>query len=208
VRVSAPPGGYSFFNRPAPSDPWTLRIGRWQLRQGAAKRAGLIPPFPSLPPVAAEPAGLAQGAAPDPSLAARYDEFMNGRRREIAGQVLAWVQGEARSRFVEDGPLDHWPTLPEVLATNGDDCDGLELLAYHALRQLGFPDDRVYRAILHRPRFDQHHMVTLWFEDPGDPWVLDPTATITSRLRRLSELGEWVPLKVFSETREYTVTAR
>ena len=206
-------GGYSFFDRPEPSDPWTLRIGRWQLRQRAAQRAGLIPPFPSQPPaslpaVATEPARPAQGAAGGASLAASYEEFVNGRRREIAGQVLRWVQAEAKTRFVEDGPIDHWPTLPEVLTANGDDCDGLELLAYHALRQLGFPDDRVYRAILRRSRFDQHHMVTLWFEDPADPWVIDPTATITSQLRRLSELGEWVPLKVFSETREYTVTAR
>jgi hypothetical protein len=51
-------------------------------------------------------------------------------------------------------------------------------------------------------------MVTLWFEDSNDPWVLDPTATITRRLQKLSELRGWVPLKVFSEDREFTVTAR
>jgi predicted transglutaminase-like cysteine proteinase len=206
-------GSYSFFEQPDPSDPWTLRIGRWQLRQQAAERAGLIAPFPSrpadrLPAVAAEPAAAAKVAPGGSSLAASYGEFMNARRREIAATVLRWVQEQSKTRFVEDGPVDHWPTLPEVLAANGDDCDGLELLVYHALRQLGFPEDRVYRAILRRPRFDQHHMVTLWFEDPADPWVIDPTATITSQLRKLSELGEWVPLKVFSESREYTVTAR
>ena len=133
---------------------------------------------------------------------------MRERRRALAEQVLRWVQAEAETRFIEDGPVDHWPTLPEVLAAEGDDCDGLELLAYHALRQMGFREDRVYRAILHRPRFGQHHMVTLWFEDSNDPWVLDPTATITQRLQKLSELRGWVPLKVFSEDREFTVTAR
>ena len=73
---------------------------------------------------------------------------------------------------------------------------------------MGFRPERVYRAILHRPGFGQHHMVTLWFEDRDDPWVLDPTATITTRFLKLSELSGWVPLKVFSENREFTVTAR
>ncbi len=207
--VAAPPGGYDFFSRPEPRDPWSIRIGRWQLRQRAAYRAGLIRPFPTLPAVAGPGRAAPVAArASERSLAARYEAFMDARRREMAKSVVGWVQAEAETRFVDDGPVDHWPTLPEVLAANGDDCDGLELLSYHALRQLGFPEDRVYRAILRRPRFDQHHMVTLWFEDLGDPWVLDPTATITSHLRRLSELDEWVPLKVFSEDREYTVTAR
>ena len=127
-------------------------------------------------------------------------------RREIAAEVLRWVQSEAENRFVEDGPVDHWPTLSEMLASEADDCDGFELLSYNALRQLGFGEDRVYRAILHRPGVGEHHMVTLWFEDAHDPWVLDPTATITPRLERLSQLEGWAPLKVFSETQNFTVT--
>ena len=208
--TAAPAGGWAFFNPPARGDRWTFAIGRWQLRQRAAYRAGLIRPFPEAAPVAPVSSGTAASAGPgaDGVLARRYEAFMDGRRREIARQVLAWVQTEAETRFVEDGLVDHWPTLPEVLASEGDDCDGLELLAYHALRDLGFPKDRVYRAILKDTRFGRHHMVTLWFEDGRDPWVLDPTATITTRFLRLSEIGGWVPLKLFSETQEFTVTAR
>jgi predicted transglutaminase-like cysteine proteinase len=211
--VSAPRGGYEFFRRPGLRDPWSLRIRRWQLRQKAAEEAGLVPSAPSPASVASSPDGppARTRAAADgtrSSLAASYDAFLSGRRRQIAHEVLDWVQEVSERRFVHDGPVDHWPTLPEVLASEGDDCDGLELLAFHALRQLGFHPERVYRAVLHRPRRNQHHMVTLWFEDPGDPWVLDPTATITTRLQRLSELQGWIPLKVFSEDREYTVVGR
>jgi len=208
--LAASQARYDFFEPPAARDPWTARIARWQLRQAAARREGLLPAFPTPPatPLAVgsgAPGAVADGASV--SLAARYDDFMSERRREIARRVLDWVQAEARTRFVEDGPIDQWPTLPEVLRRQADDCDGLELLAFHALRELGFPEDRVYRAIL-RSGIGQHHMVTLWFEDLRDPWVLDPTATITSHLRRLSEIRDWVPLKVFSETREFTVSAR
>jgi len=206
-RVAPPAHGYAFFNRPARGDRWTFPIARWQLRQRAAYRAGWIEPFPEPPAVGA---GAAPGerAAPDGVLARRYEAFLDARRRELAQEVVRWVQAEAETRFIEDGILDQWPTLPEVLASEGDDCDGLELLSYHALRNLGFPEDRVYRAILKESRFGRHHMVTLWFEDADDPWVLDPTATITNHLVRLSEVGDWIPLKVFSETREFTVTAR
>ena len=56
-------------------------------------------------------------------------------------------------------------TLEETLRNDGDDCDGLELLVFQGLRDLGFDDDEVFRAIVYRPDDGQHHMVTLWFED-------------------------------------------
>jgi len=206
------PSSYEFFGRPEAHDPWTLRIGRWQMRQAAARRSGLLPAFPTPPrapgPVGARPGSGPAAAHPAGSLSAHYDDFLSQSRRELARRVLAWVQAEAETRFVEDGPIDQWPTLPEVLRAEGDDCDGLELLAYHALRQLGFSGDRVYRAILRGPGAGRYHMVTLWFEDARDPWVLDPTATIVRGLHRLSEISRWVPVKVFSETREFTVSSR
>ena len=212
-RPSEPTPGWFFFERPSPDDPWRLAIGGWQLRQRAARRAGLIAPFPIPPatpaPVSAAPAGPAPGLVPDDdALVHRYDRFLAERRRRIARDVLDWIQDVSGDRFVKDGPLDRWPTLVEVLHSRGDDCDGLELLAYHALRQLGFEADRVYRAVVLRPATGEHHMVTLWFEDPTDPWVLDPTATMTTKLRRLSELPGWIPLKLFSEEQEFTVTTR
>jgi hypothetical protein len=205
ARPSSPPR-YDYFARPRAGDPWSIAIGSWRRRERTAHRVGRVAPFPTpLPSVSSAPS--ARGGAPeDYALARHYDAFLSERREHLARDVLRWVQGLARERFVEDGPVDHWPTMAELLGSVGDDCDGLELLAYHALRQLGFPADRVYRAVLHRPDTGQHHMVTLWFDRRDDPWMLDPTDTITSRLRRMSTLPRWVPLKVFSEDAEFTVT--
>jgi hypothetical protein len=48
-------------------------------------------------------------------------------------------------------------------------------------------------------------MVTFWFESPDDPWVIDPTGAMTAGMPHMSDLPNWVPLKVFSETVEYSV---
>lgn len=207
-------GDYDFFGTPPVGDLWSYRIGGWQVRQQAAQGFLPLPAHPRLPPVAAEPLMLRETPRASGALGRRFRNFLRfdapfaGTQRQRAEAVLDFVQGEARTRFVEDGPIDHWPTLTEMLAAEGDDCDGFELLANHALRELGFGDAYVYRAILRRPRSGEHHMVTLWFEDPDDPWVLDPTATITTRLQRLSELRGWEPLKMFTETRNFTVVPR
>ena len=145
--------------------------------------------------------------APSP-LRTRYSTFLAFQRRRLAREVSGWIQAEAREWYVEDGPLDVWPAFEETLDADGDDCDGLELLAYNALRQLGFPPEQIFRAILRDVRLDQHHMVTLWFELPDDPWVIDPTGTVTNQMRRMSEIEDWVPLKIFTETLEYTVGRR
>ena len=47
-------------------------------------------------------------------------------------------------------------------------------------------------------------MVTLWFETPDDPWVIDPTGAMTRGMPRLSEVPGWAPLKVFDDSREFT----
>jgi hypothetical protein len=76
------------------------------------------------------------------------------------------------------------------------------------LRDLGFASDEVFRAIVYRNEDMQHHMVTLWFEDAEDPWVIDPTGAMTSGMPRMSEVPGWTPLKVFSEDSSYTVKSR
>ena len=117
-------------------------------------------------------------------LKAKYDSFRNERRRALARDLASWIQSQAPQHYVPDGPVDHWATLDETFRRNGDDCDGLELLAYHLLRELGFEDEKVFRAIVYRRSDGQHHMVTLWFEDSDDPWVIDPTGAMTLGIRR------------------------
>jgi hypothetical protein len=205
--------GYQFFARPDPADAWSPKISAWQQREEVDDGAGPIarvasgaeaPAAPRPAPVARALAGVDDEVGVE-GLRAKYFRFRADRRRETAAEFVGWIQRQAREHYVADGSIDHWATFEETLRENGDDCDGLELLVYHGLRDLGFSENEVYRSIVYRPSDGQHHMVTLWFEDPTDPWVLDPTGAMTSAMLLMSELPNWVPLKLFSETAEYTV---
>ncbi len=197
---------FAYFEQPADDDPWSGKIAGWQSRE-RARPAALL----SLPPVA-QAAMSAPGALPTvsgemaaPDLRTKYSAFLAERKRAMAREFAEWVQAQAKHHYVADGAIDHWATLEETLRANGDDCDGLELLTFRGLRELGFADEEVFRAIVYRPSDGQHHMVTFWFETPDDPWVIDPTGAMTTGMPRMSDLPAWVPLKVFGERTEYTV---
>jgi hypothetical protein len=189
---------FEYFAAPSADDPWSPKIAGWQRRESAG---GQI----EAPAAVAGPGNrFAAPGADDPQLRTKYASFRADRRRMVAREFAEWIQSEAKQHYISDGPIDHWATLEETLRNDGDDCDGLELLVFQGLRDLGFGDDEVFRAIVYRPDDGQHHMVTLWFEDRDDPWVIDPTGAMSSGLRRMSAIPGWVPLKVFSEDREYT----
>ncbi len=191
-------GPFAYFTSPAPDDPWTAKIAGWQLRERAKEVDFAIAPASVSGPGESAPAAEAA------SLRDKFASFRREQQRRQAREVAAWIQDNARSHYRPDGAFDHWATLEETLATDGDDCDGLELLAFSLLRDLGFPDDEVFRAIVYRAEDGQHHMVTLWFENPDDPWVIDPTGAMTRGMPRLSEVPGWAPLKVFDDSREFT----
>ena len=194
-------GRYHFFAPPAVGDLWSGKILGWQTRERALGDTEALAQGP------ASVSGRGQGdaaSAPDQDLRTKYFACRRAQKRALAEQVAGWIQREARSHYRPDGPIDHWATLSETLDRNGEDCDGLELLVYHFLRDLGFRDDEVFRAIVLRPSDGQHHMVTLWFDGRDDPFVIDPTGAMTSGMPRLSEVPGWVPLKLFSETAEFT----
>jgi predicted transglutaminase-like cysteine proteinase len=182
---------YQYFASPSPGDAWSIKIRGWQERERVS---------------APDPSAASQL---DPTrlgdLRAKYDTFREERRRELARNVAKWIQDQARDHYIADGAVDHWATFEETFQRNGDDCDGLELLVFHFLRDLGFPEDEVFRAIVVRRTDGQHHMVTLWFEDPDDPWVIDPTGAMTTGMPRMSEMPEWVPLKIFSDVADWSV---
>lgn len=138
----------------------------------------------------------------------KYARFRAEQRRQVVRDFAQWIQLQSQSHYVSDGPVDQWATLEETLRKGGEDCDGLELLVYHGLRDLGFRETEVFRSVVYRSSDLRHHMVTLWFEDPEDPWVIDPTGVITGTMTRMSELSGWVPLKIFTETSEYSVRRR
>jgi predicted transglutaminase-like cysteine proteinase len=206
---------FDYFQSPSVRDAWSPKIAGWQQRE----KDDPVDLALALPPVAepgdefatspAEPISVAfpapTASTPEADLRTKYAAFLGEQKRTVARQFAAWVQAEAKHHYVADGPIDHWATLEETLRANGDDCDGLELLTFRGLRELGFADDEVFRAIVYRPSDGQHHMVTLWFETPDDPWVIDPTGAMTTGMPRMSDLPSWVPLKVFGEATEYTV---
>ncbi len=195
---------YGWFEEPDRRDPWSAKIRGWQRRELLET---VMAPDPQGTP-AVSGSALGRAAAPTSDLRSAYDEFRAKRKRALARDVAGWIQKQARRHYVEDGAVDHWATLEETLKRGREDCDGLELLVYNFLRDLGFGEDEVYRAIVYRPSDGQHHMVTLWFEKRGDPWVIDPTGAMTTGMPRMSEVPGWVPLKVFSEDEEFTVRRR
>ena len=193
---SAP--GYRYFGEPSVDDAWSPKIRGWQDRERRSVSG-------ESPASVAHAGKRAQEPEEGGDLRAKYDVFRMERKRALAREVAAWTQEQAHVHYRADGPIDHWATLEETFRSNGDDCDGLELLAFNFLRDLGFSADEVFRAIVVRRADGQHHMVTLWFEDPQDPWVIDPTGAMTQGMPRMSEMPEWVPLKLFTEDRDYTV---
>jgi hypothetical protein len=198
--VSGGPG-YSYFEKASPLDPWTPKIVGWQHRERAQ---------PSTAKLVEEAPAVSNGRRPvvpvdGDTLRQRYTRYRQDTKREMAGELAEWMQSVAKRHYVADGLVDHWATLEETLDRNGDDCDGLELLAYHFLRDHGFAADEVFRAVIYRPKDGQHHMVTLWFENPRDPWVIDPTGAMTTGMPRMSDRPDWVPLKLFTETDQFTV---
>jgi len=192
---------YRYFATPSPSDAWTPMIAGWQSRERALPDTDRLR-TPASVSGSGEPRSKEGSGG---NLRTKYFSFRAERKRMTARAIADWIQQEARKHYLADGPVDHWATFEETLARNGDDCDGLELLTYHILRDLGFGEDEVFRAIVFRPSDGQHHMVTLWFEQADDPWVIDPTGAMTTGMPRMSEVPEWAPLKVFSDSEEFSV---
>jgi hypothetical protein len=178
------------------ADPWYPKVVEWQGRmQSEGKR---------LPASDRSMRGSEQSG----KLLTAMSAFRDEERRDVAKRVTDWSQHLARRYYKwdpasDDPRFDHWPTVGELIASNGDDCDGLDLIAYQLLREFGFPKDKLFRAIVERDRDKANHMVTLWFEDPTDPWVLDATGAVTFEMRRFSQLEGWTPTKIFNENVQY-----
>jgi hypothetical protein len=193
---------YRYFTEPPVDDPWGPKIEVWQAREQADQQA---PGSEVATPSVASGADSEAAADRPADLRAKYADFRQQSKRALARDLASWIQEQAQHHYIADGPIDHWATLEETFRTNGDDCDGLELLVYNLLRDLGFGEEEVFRAIVYRRSDNQHHMVTFWFEDPNDPWVIDPTGAMTSGMPHMSDLQGWAPLKVFGENSNYDV---
>jgi hypothetical protein len=154
----------------------------------------------------------ASRAAPAPpgEFAVEVQAFGVAQKLRIARDTLRWIQSRSALRYRADAGGDQWPTLSEMLARGQDDCDGLELVAFHVLRTLGFGEGEIYRAVLRTSDSRQYHMVTLWFDGGphSDPYVIDPTGWIARDLVRLRSLGSWRALRLFDEDEQFTALER
>jgi hypothetical protein len=179
---------FDYTAEPRREDPISARVAFWQARQ------------------VAEDAGAGAAAAGVGSLGERHDAFVAAERLALARHVVEWAQSVSRTGYTRD-QTPYWPTFGELRRGRGDDCDGLELLIYRSLQAFGFEQARLFRAVI-EDRTGQLHMVTLWFEDIMDPWVLDPTGMATIEPVPMSELEDWIPRRVFSEDADYLVVSR
>ena len=119
-----------------------------------------------------------------------------GRRftlSEVKG-LMSRVQELSDRHFISER-VEHWPTLSEVLTKNGDDCDGLELLAYWTLRDAGEP---VRRAVFTNEATGVWHIVTLW-DHGGSTYILDPTGAMTLGVRKIGWLRGWKLMAEFTD---------
>jgi hypothetical protein len=191
---------FDFFGAAVPNDdhvdPWYPKVVDWQ---GRMLQEGTRLPGSDR---------SLRGAMQSGKLVQLMGAYRDEQRIELAKRVTDWAQHVARRYYKwdpgnDDPRFDHWPTVGELLANNGDDCDGLDLIAYQMLREFGFPSDRVFRGVIRRDRDQANHMVTLWFEDMKDPWVLDATGAVTFEMRHFSELEGWTPTKIFNERGQF-----
>jgi hypothetical protein len=193
--IPKPLVSYRFFVAAEPGDVWFEKVRDWQVRE-----------------VAAEPAELRRTAEPDRRsglLRKKFRAFADEEKRRLARRFVEWAQDQAMQHYRfddrQDLAGDDWPTTRDLFDRNGDDCDGIDLIAYNLMLDLGFPEQEIYRAVIRRDHDGEFHMVTLWFEDPVDPWVIDTTGAMTMKMRRLSELPGWTPAVIFNASAHYTV---
>jgi hypothetical protein len=186
---------YRFFVAAEPGDVWFEKVRDWQRRE-----------------IAGEPAELRRTAEADPRsglLRKKFRAFADEERRELARRFVEWAQDQARQHYRfddrQDLAGDEWPTTRDLFDKNGDDCDGIDLIAYNLMLDLGFPEEQIFRAVIRRDQDGEFHMVTLWFEDPDDPWVIDTTGAMTMKMRQLSAFLGWTPAVLFNSSGHYTV---
>jgi len=197
---------FDFFVPARADDPFYPKIADWQSRQRADHLTAAVPaPVPGADDDA--------GSHPFGLLRVKFEHFLKRHKRDLAQEFTAWSQRQARLHYEPDPETtladDHWPTVEEFFEANGDDCDGVDLIAYALLREAGFRADEIYRLVVRRERDGANHMVTLWFEDPEDPWVIDATGAMTVEMRKFSDLPPgWLPRVMFNEDEAYDVLER
>jgi len=198
VHPLAPPASapaYDFFGAIDPhNDPWFYRIQDWQDDQLIAQRDGLGK-------LASHEAATSMTA-----LEASANAFQAGQRRALARRINTWVQNNAVS--TPEAPESSDPDPARLLSAGAEDPLGLDQTTRSLLLRFGFEADELYRGVLRQRNGDRYHVVTLWFEDRRDPWVLDASSVLSAELKRLSRVSSWQLIRVFNETKQFRAVPR
>ncbi|KAL8188460.1 UNVERIFIED_CONTAM: hypothetical protein K2H54_000175 [Gekko kuhli] len=93
------------------------------------------------------------------------------------------------------GEADYWANPLEFIGARGGDCEDYSISKYYTLMELGVDEKKLRLAYVKAVRYNQFHMVTLYFATPkSDPLVLD---NINSRILPGSKRTDLIPVYSF-----------
>lgn len=93
--------------------------------------------------------------------------------------------------------VDYWATPAETVASQGADCEDYAIGKYFSLKVRGIPIGKLRIAYVRHLRFDEPHMVLLYYPRPdAEPLVLDNT---DPALKPASMRTDLVPVYSFND---------
>ncbi len=150
-----------------------------------------------------------------PELRAKLQEVYGGRaiqRAEAFSRLLAPRAGTTDQQKIRAGEQllqqsdlqrgpqvvgdeDYWANPLEFIGARGGDCEDYSIAKYYTLMELGVDEKRLRLAYVKAVKYNQFHMVTLYFPTPkSDPLVLD---NINSRILPGSKRTDLIPVYSF-----------
>lgn len=104
------------------------------------------------------------------------------------------------------GMDDYWANPIEFIGARGGDCEDYSIAKYYTLMELGVEEKKLRLAYVKAVKFNQFHMVTLYFPTPkSDPLVLD---NINGRILPGSQRTDLLPVYSFDAKSIWVMKSR
>ncbi|MGL4933290.1 MAG: transglutaminase-like cysteine peptidase [Aeromonas sp.] len=104
------------------------------------------------------------------------------------------------------GNEDYWANPLEFIGARGGDCEDYSIAKYYTLLELGVDEKKLRLAYVKAVKYNQFHMVTLYFPTPkSDPQVLD---NINSRILPGSQRTDLIPVYSFDAKSIWVMKSR
>ena len=108
--------------------------------------------------------------------------------------------------YVDDKEIygkDYWATAGRIKEAGADDCDGKAVALFHALLwDVGIGEKDVRLMMVHEENAPDAHMVVLWFDGEGTPFLLDPT--MDTMIPARDGWNQWKPIVSFDLHHQWT----